>query len=604
MNETSPLTDGSPGVASSMHTTREIATPSEPHVSPPASDRKDPEGEGILRPGSNLKGYRLVARLASGTTTEVWLAMLTGAQGFEKGVALKAMLSDPTRRPALVDLLTHEAAIGGRLYHPNIVQMLDFTQDAGRFFISMEYVDGLTLRQVERRLAGSNRRFPLPLLVHVVSQICRGLHYAHELQDGHGAVGFVHRNVTPENVLLSRSGAVKLIDFGASQVRSSPGPPGPGGIELPYAGPERVKNLPEDRRGDLYSLGVIMYELLCGRRPFTGEERELRSRIVEGRPLPPRELVGDMPEPIVRVIQKAMAVVPDNRPASAGQLAADLGAAYEIHLLGLQGLERDQFDLRSIFNQIFRDVPGSPGEIARVGYPLRGSSPVPARMRTPVPIPISRDRSVHSTAIDVTLTGDDDDDDDEDDVTEPCVMKLDETLSASVPAAASLAPVPAPLPPTPPLSLPSLSWLFERRDEARTTGEIFQQREELEAAPRGSIFDQTVRIHGDTTTAPSEAAGVANRPGAPLATAERSAPDIFARRRVGESPAPGRSGSPPFEERRALPDPEAVRFFDQGLAFLADKQYQLALDAWERALELDPNNRMYQTNLKRLRARL
>ena len=581
MNETSPVTAGSPSVDLPVQSTRELE--------PPANDCDSSERAGLLRPGASLKGYRLVSRLATGATTEVWLAMLTGAQGFEKGVALKAMLPDPARRPALVDLLTSEAAIGGRLYHPSIVQMLDFTQDEGRYFISMEYVDGLTLRQAERRLAALGRRFPLSLLVHVVAQICRGLHYAHELVDGRGALGFIHRNVTPENVILSRSGAVKLIDFGAARIRSISGPPGTTGVELAYAAPERVKNQAEDRRGDLYSLGVIMYELLCGRRPFAGEERELRSRIVDGRPLPARELVSDLPEGVVRVVQRAMSAAPDNRQASAEQLASDLQNAYDTHLLGLQGIERDPFDLRSILSQVFRDVPSLPGEAARLPFQIRNTPSGPTRLPTPVPIPISRDRSVRTTASDIaTVT---------DDVTEPCVMTIEE---AAPPQARVATPVSSPGTPVPPVSLPSLAWLFERReDERRAGGEIFQLREGSEAAPSGSVFDHGSRSWGEGAR-PATETGIE----VPLPAGERAAPDVFAVRRGGED---RRSES---AERRIADEPrpprvlEAVRCFDWGLAFLSEKQYQLALDEWERALELDPNNRMYQTNLKRLRARL
>ena len=363
MNETSPVTVAHPSVEFPLESTQELA--------PSVTERAHGE-EGLLRTGTSLKEYRLVSRLATGATTEVWLAMLTGAQGFEKGVALKVMLPDPARRPSLIDVLTTEAAIGGRLYHPSIVQILDFTQDAGRYFISMEYVGGLTLGQARRRLARRGIRFPVPLLVHMMAQLCQGLHYAHELVDRDGRLDFIHRNITPENVILSRSGAVKLIDFGAARVRSITASPGTAGVELPYAAPERLKNQLEDRRVDLYALGVTMYELLCGRRPFDGDEKELRSRILEGRAPPPRELVADLPEGIARVVQGAMAVAPDDRPGSAEQLASDLQSAYDTHLSGLQGVARDRFDLRDILDQVFRDVPTFPGE-GRVPFALRSA---------------------------------------------------------------------------------------------------------------------------------------------------------------------------------------------------------------------------------------
>jgi serine/threonine protein kinase len=573
--------------------------------------------DGVLRPGARLRSYQLTSRLAIGATSEVWLAKLTGAQGFEKIVVLKVIAADPGRRAELADMLTNEATIGARLYHPGIVHLLDFAQADSRCFISMEHLDGVTLQQAAGRLSELGQRFPLALVVYLASQVCRGLHYAHELSDSKGSLGFLHRGINPDNVMLLRSGAVKLIDFGSSRMRSVPEPPAALGTQTHYAPPERLNGQPEDRRGDVYSLGVVLYQLLSGRRPFEGDDEAVRARIIEGRPTPLRELVPSVPESVAQVVGKAMARAPEERFPTAEALATTLQNAYEAHLASDWEAGRDELDLRIGLTQIF-------GTGANGGSELPGAMPLRMIARAASPtLPISSEIAaltipsaplIPPAAPPAPASGSGWV---EDDSTEPCSMPVATDDAARAVLATSKTPPAAELgavPVTATSPARDISRLFETTSGGRRLGQAYWQRDDASPEVTGSVFDLGIRRESSIHFMGRDFSGFGEVTG----SIDLKSPDIFAvRRRREEPPAPSRPlawvgpepAKPlapppaPAEDRRTPRQIEAARCFDRGLAFLNDKQYGLALDEWERALELDPNNRTYQTNLKRLRAR-
>ncbi len=577
--------------------------------------------EGALRPGTRLRSYQLVNRLAIGATSEVWLAKLTGAQGFEKIVVLKVIAADPARRGELADLLTNEATIGARLYHPGIVHLLDFAQADARCFISMEHLDGVNLLQAAVRLGELGQRFPLPLVVYVAGQVCRGLHYAHELADSKGSLGFLHRGISPDNVMLLRSGAVKLIDFGASRMRSVPTPPSSVGTQTHYAAPERLNDREEDRRSDIYSLGVVLYQILCGQRPFEGDDDVVRARVLEGRPASPTDVAPDLPEGMAQVVLRAMSRDPDKRQPTAEALSTDLQAAYEEHLAIAPDSGHDELELRIGLNQIFgnglngaNEVPGSMPLriIARATSAARslGSEPValaPAAPIAALPLLVGGDPPAEPGWT-------------QDDTTEPCSMPLPVEEPASSPPARAPGPgsmpgaVPEPIPTQESAPVP-VSALFDGgTSSGRRVPTVYWLKDEVGADLTGSVFDVALtRVREPSINfVPREISGFGEKSGVA---------DIFAIRRRGEAaesgprhqawitpePPPTAASAGPAppapEDRRTPRQLEAARCFDRGLAFLTDKQYGLALDEWERAIELDPYNRTYQTNLKRLRAR-
>jgi eukaryotic-like serine/threonine-protein kinase len=301
-----------------------------------------------LAAGMTLGAYRLVAPIRAGTRTEVWQAKITGEQGFEKTIALKALRPEAALLVELVGAFTGEAATVGRLYHANIVQPVDSGLASGRYYIAMELVDGLTLAQIAARLRERGQRFPVRLLAAVALQMCAALEYAHELADEAGSSGLLHRDLTPDNVMLSSFGVVKVIDFGAASPAWHRGPAGPVGENAAYVPPERIDGSLEDRRSDLYSLGVILYELATGMRPYREGDITVVEQILEGRARHPREVVGDFPEELSRIILKAMARRPDDRYASARLLAN----ALEYFVARRHGREHHQ-DLDPTLKEIF-----------------------------------------------------------------------------------------------------------------------------------------------------------------------------------------------------------------------------------------------------------
>jgi serine/threonine protein kinase len=292
-----------------------------------AVESRAPQVEGTLEPGAMLGSYRLVARLAAGLTTEVWQAKITGAQGFEKAIALKMLRPEAALSTDAVRSFTTEAAIAAKLYHPNIVQLVDFERAGGRYFIAMEYVPGCTLRALVERLRSSGQPLPLAFLAHIFQQVCAGLHYAHELTERDQWLGILHRDVTPENLIFAPSGAVKVIDFGSARMGTTASAPRSRGLR--YVAPERVLGLPEDCRADVYSVGAVLYECLTGVPPFGTDDSALDARIVAGHVLDPRALAGELPDEIVRITLHALATSPEDRPASAEELASELTAFEE-----------------------------------------------------------------------------------------------------------------------------------------------------------------------------------------------------------------------------------------------------------------------------------
>src|SRR5438477_3150203 len=156
------------------------------------------------------------------------------------------------RRPELVQMFISEASVGAQLGHPNIAHVFDFGQLEGRYFIAMEYVPGVTLRFAHKRMLARGETLPLVATLHVMIDVCEALHEVHDLADASGALGLIHRDLSPDNIIVSASGAAKLIDFGAARATARTPPPSSFVGKYRYAAPERVRRDGEARRSDLY----------------------------------------------------------------------------------------------------------------------------------------------------------------------------------------------------------------------------------------------------------------------------------------------------------------------------------------------------------------
>lgn len=291
-----------------------------------------------LRGEFRLGRYRLETRLAVGGMAEVWRVRQEGPAGFEKQLVLKKLLPHLAQDADFVRRFLDEARYAALLDHPNVVQIFELGEDAGTYFLVMEYLRGRSLREVLREAQQHRRSIPVGLALQAVAAACDGLHYAHELKveeragvvrpDPNGrALHLVHRDVSPENVLVGESGQVKVVDFGIARAAGLLGGATQGAVtgKLSYMAPEQLLALPVDRRADVFALGVLLYELLTGRLPF-----DRRS----GGGLRPS---GAPPLPIVRegvskglseVVLRALRLEPDARPQSALALASELREAY------------------------------------------------------------------------------------------------------------------------------------------------------------------------------------------------------------------------------------------------------------------------------------
>ncbi len=204
-----------------------------------------------------LGKYKLVKLIASGGMAEVYLARQAGAAGFEKLVCLKRILPHLARDKQFVDMFLNEARLAAQLDHPNIVSIFDLGEANGNYFIAMEFIDGPSLRAVHKRAAERNELLPIPEIVKIISMAAGGLQYAHDLTDAQGKpLGLVHRDISPDNILVHRNGSAKVVDFGIAKAANSSGATRTGTLKgkVAYMPPEQLRGEQLDRRTDVSSM--------------------------------------------------------------------------------------------------------------------------------------------------------------------------------------------------------------------------------------------------------------------------------------------------------------------------------------------------------------
>lgn len=273
--------------------------------------------------------YRLIAKLATGGMAQVYLAEQSGLDGFLKKVVIKRMRG---RDPSLKPMFGSEAVIAGQLTHPNLVQVYDYGETDGERFIVMEYVDGPSLKKL---LALAGRRRALLPMVHclkIASLVCEGLVYAHARRDDRTGepMRLVHRDITPDNILLARSGAVKIADFGIVKAANQLHETRAGEVKgkLQYIAPEQLLSEGVDARTDLFSVGVVLHEMLTGVGPFVREnDAAVMEAIVHDEVPPLNELRAEAPAVLDAIIRKATAKRREARFGSALELQEAIDAA-------------------------------------------------------------------------------------------------------------------------------------------------------------------------------------------------------------------------------------------------------------------------------------
>ena len=273
--------------------------------------------------------YQLLDRVAIGGMAEVFKAKRTGVEGFEKIVALKRILPHLSDNKEFLDMFVDEAKMVAGLAHPSIVQIFDLGRIEKSYYIAMEYVHGHDLRTIMKRAREKGLRMPLDLSLRVVSQVCAALEYAHRKKDERGRpMEIVHRDVSPQNILISFEGEVKLVDFGIAKAATKASNTERGALrgKLLYMSPEQAWGRAIDRRSDVFSLGIVLYEMVTETKPFVGAGTEMtilelvRQSVIT----PAREVNPRVPETLDRVIMKALAREPGERYQDAGQMQRGL----------------------------------------------------------------------------------------------------------------------------------------------------------------------------------------------------------------------------------------------------------------------------------------
>lgn len=276
----------------------------------------------------SLGRYRLLSRLAVGGMAEIFLARVDGIGGFEKVVVVKRLIPQYAKDPVLVRMFMDEARLLAKLDHPNITQVHDVGAQDGHYFFAMEYVHGEDLRSITRASALANTTLGDVLSATIVAAAARALHYVHEKCNDDGRpLHIVHRDVSPSNVLVGFNGTVKLADFGVAKWDEQQTSTTHGTLKgkLAYMSPEQAKGGAVDRRSDVFSLGVLMFELFTGTRLFQGAtEMAILEQITAGQITLPSRRRHDLPPMLEAAIVKALAFQPADRFATAHHLASAL----------------------------------------------------------------------------------------------------------------------------------------------------------------------------------------------------------------------------------------------------------------------------------------
>ncbi len=273
--------------------------------------------------------YQLIELLARGGMAEVFKAKAHGVEGFEKILVIKRILSELGENPEFVEMFVNEAKIAVTLSHANIVQVFDLGRADENYFIAMEYVAGADLATVLRRARKYDKPLPVELAVYLVSELAKGLDYAHRRRDADlQPMNIVHRDVSPQNVLVSWEGEVKLTDFGIAKARTTVPEGTENGVikgKYAYRAPEQARGESCDARTDLFALGVVLYEALAGTHPFLQPSTyETLQRARRGESTPLREAAPHVPDELVAIVEKAMSPRAEDRHANAGLLYEDL----------------------------------------------------------------------------------------------------------------------------------------------------------------------------------------------------------------------------------------------------------------------------------------
>ena len=301
--------------------------------------------------GAASNQYQILGHLATGGMAELYLARAVGIAGFERYVVLKRIMAEHARNHRFVTMFLDEARLAAQLHHPNIAQVYDIGRVSDSYFFTMEYVHGENVRDVLQRVAALKRQIPIEVTLTVIAGAAAGLHYAHDKRGiNRQPLGIVHRDVSPSNLMVAYEGAVKLVDFGIAKASHRMTETRSGAVKgkVAYMSPEQCTGHPLDRRSDVFSLGIVLYEMTTMTRLFKHPtDFETMSHIVNHPVPPPSSRRADLPRELEQIILKALAKKPEDRFQTAGELleAIEQFASRERLALSNMGLSRYVRDL-------------------------------------------------------------------------------------------------------------------------------------------------------------------------------------------------------------------------------------------------------------------
>ncbi len=336
-----------------------------------------PRGGKDLSPNGaplRLGRFELLMELSHGGMATLYLARMRGPQTFQKLVALKKIHDHLAKESEFVQMFLDEARIAAKIEHPNVASIYELGEADGSYYMAMEYVHGENLKDIIRASVQQRRLLPWTIAVKIAADTARGLHAAHELRNNDGnLLGVVHRDVSPQNILVSYEGHTKVIDFGVAYAaeRISHTQDGTVKGKIAYMSPEQVAGKPVDRRSDIFSLGIVLFEALCFRRLFKKDSPTATMAAVSQAQVPTLlSIRSGLPPSLDRILHKALAVHPEDR----FQTASDFAHALE----GLLAEERKylaQEDMASLVQTLFADKKAQRDEEIRKAASLPPGKP-------------------------------------------------------------------------------------------------------------------------------------------------------------------------------------------------------------------------------------
>ncbi|MGD2126788.1 MAG: protein kinase [Desulfobacteraceae bacterium] len=271
--------------------------------------------------------YLLLEKIAVGGMAELYRARIRGTQGFEKLVAIKKLLSHLTDEVELVNAFIDEAKLAALLQHQNIVNIFDFGSLEGTYFIAMEHLFGKDLRLIAEKSKEHGPPLSLQHALYITSKICQGLDYAHNLKDFQGnPLNIIHRDISPQNILITYDGEVKIVDFGIAKAAGQNTKTRDGVIKgkVSYMSPEQASGETIDNRSDIFSTGILLYEVVTGKRMFEGDSLQALAQVRDAKFEPPESAAPDLSAKLYEILHRALAKQPDQRYQSAGEMLSDL----------------------------------------------------------------------------------------------------------------------------------------------------------------------------------------------------------------------------------------------------------------------------------------